>query len=169
MLFRSKKPQTFRCFRFSFSLTLLRQILSGGDLRHFYSGDLRRFYDGVGATSFSLNSCRHRCSLLHSCRLRKLRLRRQQVRNNESIATRRAESTWTETESSRLGRRTSTLGTWMSLPTLSSLTMVLRVAPWLFTMKFWKTTSLIFGFTVKFFLGVLLLFYQIASLTTPER
>ena len=132
--------------RLLFSLTLLRQILSGGDLR--------RFYGGFGGTGFSLSNCRRRCSLLHSRRLRKLRLRRRRVRNNESIATRRAESTWTETESSRLGRRTSTLGTWMSLPTLSSLTMVLCVAPWLFTVKFWKTISLIFGFTVKFFLGV---------------
>ena len=43
------------------------------------------------------------------------------------------------------------------------------MTPLLFIVKFWKTISLIFGFTVKFFLGVLLLFYQIASLTTLER
>nr|POE52238.1 hypothetical protein CFP56_56334 [Quercus suber] len=111
--------------RFSFSLPLLRQILSGGDLWHFYSGDLRRFYGGVGATGFSLSSYRRHCSLLDSCRLKELRLQRWRVRNNESIATRRTESTRTEIESSRLGRRTSTLGTWMSLLMLSSLTMVL--------------------------------------------
>nr|POE77002.1 hypothetical protein CFP56_57528 [Quercus suber] len=115
----------YRKLKFSFSLPLLRQILSGGDLWHFYGDDLRCFYGRVGATGFSPSSCRRRYSVLDSCRLRELRLRRRQVRNNESIATRRAESTRTEIESSRLGRRTSTLGTWMSLLTLSSLTMVL--------------------------------------------
>ena len=55
------------------------------------------------------------------------------------------------------------LGTWMSLPTLSSLTMVLCVAPWLFTMKFWKTISLIFGFTVKFFLGGFCYYFNIIA------
>ena len=105
----------------------------------------------VGATGFSLSSCHRCCLLLHSRRLRELRLQRRRVRNNESIATRRAKSIWTETESSCLGHRTSMLGTWMSLPTLRSLTMVLCVTPLLFIVKFWKTISLIFGFTVKFF------------------
>ena len=161
-----KKPQTFQCFRFSFSLTLLCQILFGGDLQCFFGG--------VEAIGVSFSSCHRHCSLLDSCRLRELRLRRWRVRNNESIATRRAESVQTEIESSRLGRRTSTLGTWMSLPTLSLLTMVLCVAPWLFAptvmpfgkrfrlilfsnvisfleKKQGKLFLLIFGFTVNFF------------------
>ena len=134
-------------FGFSFFLTLLRQILSGGNLR--------RFYDGVGATSFSLSSCHRRCSLLDSRRLRELQLQRRRVRSNESIAKRRAESTQTKTKSSRLGRRTSTLGTWMSLPMLSSLTMGLCVAPWLFAptvMPFGKRFRLILFSNVISFL-----------------
>ena len=97
------KKKKLRLFSVSFSPTLLHQILSGNDLR--------RFYGGVRATGFSLSCCHHHCSLLHSRRLRELWLRRWRVRNNESVAMRRAKSTWTETESSRLGRWTSTLGT----------------------------------------------------------